>query len=152
MPSVTVSTTINAPQSRVFEVFTDLHAAPERISGIKSLEVLTDGPIRQGTRFRETRVFMGKEATETMEISSFTPPHAYEVTANSHGCAYHSILTFTPQSPDTTTASMTFSAKPNTLPAKLMSALMGWMMTGACHKAMQKDFDDLKRAIESSPA
>ncbi len=152
MPSVTVSTTINAPQSRVFEVFTDLRAAAGRLSGLKSLEVLTDGPIGLGTRFRETRVFMGKDATETMEITSFSPPNAYEVTANSHGCAYHSILTFTPNSPTSTTAAMTFSATPNTLPAKLMSALMGWMVKGACRKAMQQDFDDLKRAIESAPA
>lgn len=152
MPSVTVSTTIQAPQARVFEVFTDLRAASERLSGLKSLEVLTDGPIAKGTRFRETRVFMGKDATETMEISSFSPPSAYEVVANSHGCAYHSVLTFTPNGPNSTTASMTFSARPNSLPAKLMSALMGWMVKGACRKAMQQDFDDLKRAIESSQA
>lgn len=149
MPTVNVSTTINAPQQRVFEVFADLRSASERLSGLKSLEVLTDGPIGKGTRFRETRVFMGKDATETMEISSFTPPNAYEVVANSHGCAYHSILTFTPNGPNSTTASMTFTANANTLPAKLMSALMGWMVKGACRKAMQQDFDDLKRAIET---
>ncbi len=152
MPTLTISTTINAPQSRVFEVFTDLRAAPQRVSGIKSLEVLTDGPIGLATRFRETRVMLGREATETMEITAFNPPHSYDVTANSHGCLYHSTLTFTPQGPNATTASMTFTATAKTAPAKLMGALMGWMVKGACRKAMQKDFDDLKRAIESSPA
>ncbi|MGD9692656.1 MAG: SRPBCC family protein [Phycisphaerales bacterium] len=150
MPTVTVSTTINAPQARVFEVFTDLRSAPQCVSGIKSLDVLTDGPIGLATRFRETRVMFGKEASETMEITAFNPPNSYEVTADSHGCHYHSLLTFTPQGPNATTASMTFNATAKTIPAKLMGALMGWMVKGACRKAMQKDFDDLKRAIESA--
>ena len=56
---------VTAPREVVFEVAADFHNAAElNIQGIDSLEVLTDGPIGVGTRFRETRVMMGKSSTE----------------------------------------------------------------------------------------
>lgn len=50
--------TINAPIEKVFDVFTDLEKAPERVKGIAKLEIL-EGPLRiqVGTKWRETRVF-----------------------------------------------------------------------------------------------
>jgi carbon monoxide dehydrogenase subunit G len=146
MPSITCTTRINAPQERVFGVFSDLRSAPERVSGIKRLEVLTDGPIGKGTRFKETRVFLKKEATETMEITSFEAPRSYTVEANSCGCHYVSKLGFRPEG-NTTVVDMHFDWTPKTFAAKLMS-FMSFMMMGACRKAIEKDFSELKAFIE----
>ena len=44
MSTITASTTVAAPPERVFEVYTDLAKAAERIPDITSLELLTDGP------------------------------------------------------------------------------------------------------------
>ncbi len=144
---ITCQTRVNAPVERVFEVFTDLPAAPERVRGIKALEVLTDGPIGKGTRFRETRVMFGKEATEVMEITEFHPNQMYAVEAESCGCHYRSELHFRPDG-GATDVRMTFGGTPLTTGAKVMGALMGWMMKGACRKAMDQDFEDLKRVAE----
>lgn len=146
MPSISFTTRINAPQERVFQVFSDLRSAPERVTGIKRLEVLTDGPIGKGTRFKETRVFMKKEATETMEITSFDAPRSYTVEANSCGCHYVSRLDFRPEG-NATAVDMNFSWTPKTFVAKLMS-FMSFMMVGACRKAIEKDFTELKAFIE----
>ena len=54
MVKYTIEQYVNAPRERVFATATDLRRAPEVISGIQSLEVLTEGPIRKGTRFRVT--------------------------------------------------------------------------------------------------
>lgn len=144
---ITVSKRIHAPVERVFEVFTDLRAAPERVQGIKALEVLTDGPIGKGTRFRETRVMFGKEATEVMEITEFRPNEMYAVEAESCGCHYRSELHFRGDG-GATDVRMTFGGTPLTTGAKIMGALMGWMMKGACRKAMDQDFEDLKQVAE----
>ena len=92
MGMITVVKIIDAPLDRVFEVFTDLPGTPGRISAITKLEVLTDGPIGVGTRWRETRVMFGREATETMEITAIDPPRSYSAAANSCGCHYETMF------------------------------------------------------------
>ena len=59
---------VTRPVEDVFAVFTDLHRAAERIRGIERLEVLTDGPVGKGTRFRETRIMFRREATEEHRV------------------------------------------------------------------------------------
>ena len=142
-----ISRHINAPIETVFDAVTDLRKAEERIEAIVKMEVLTDGPIGVGTRFRETRVMFGKEATEEMEIGSFDRPNGYTVTAESHGCKY--LSGFRLEEVDGgTTITMTFEAFPQTTVAKVMGVL-----TKPLQKKMGemigKDLEDIKRAIES---
>ena len=96
MVGVTIHEEVRAEPGRVFEVFTDLRSAPERVAGIESLEVLTEGPIGQGTRFRETRVMFGKQATEEMEVTGWQPGKSYVVEADSHGSHYRTEFVFEP--------------------------------------------------------
>ena len=49
MTSITVSTHVSAPVERVFEVYTDIDKAAERIPDIVDLEVLSDGPFGWGS-------------------------------------------------------------------------------------------------------
>ena len=146
MASITIERSIEAPAERVFQAATDFAGAPERIAGILRMEVLTEGPVGPGTRFRETRKMFGKEATEEMEIVTFEPPRGYAVRAESHGCRYHTEFRFVPEGSGTR-ASMVFDAQPVSFMAKVMSVLMRPMLK-ACAKEMEKDMDDLKRSLE----
>lgn len=152
MPGTSRSVLIDAPPQRVFDVFADLAQAPSRISAIKKIEILTPGPVGVGTRFRETRVMFGKEASETMDITGFDPPRSYRTEARSCGTHYVSTMTFEPEGP-ATRVTMHFTGRPLTLTAKLLSFMLFFMM-GACAKAITKDLEDLKRHIEGggSPA
>ncbi|MBX3403727.1 MAG: SRPBCC family protein [Phycisphaeraceae bacterium] len=150
MNEISVTKRINAPREKVFALFADLRNGSRHVSGILKLEVLTEGPIGKGTRFRETRRMFGKEATETMEIVEFSPPSGYTVTANSCGCAYRSTFTFTGVG-DATDAEMRFSATPQSFLAKIMSPLAA-MMSNTMRKLIDTDLEDLKRVAESGPA
>ena len=86
MSSVTIEIDVNASPGRTFEVFTDLANTGNIVRGIKKMEILTEGPVGTGTRFRETRVMMGKEATEEMEITEFQRGELFVHEAKSHGC------------------------------------------------------------------
>lgn len=66
MADISASTHVSAPVERVFEVYTEIHKAAERLPDIIALEVLSEGPFGEGTRWRETRVIMKKKATEEM--------------------------------------------------------------------------------------
>ena len=135
------------PPDAAFDLCTDLRRAAERVAGIKQLEVLTDGPIGVGTKFRETRVMMGKEATEDMEIIEFERPGHYVVHAESCGCRYRSGFSFAPYGGGTD-VTFTFDATPMTFMAKIMSPVMGWMMNGMIKKCIMRDMADLRDAAE----
>jgi carbon monoxide dehydrogenase subunit G len=146
MVRCTVERQIAAPPEQVFELFADLRHAAERIAGIKRLEVLTEGPIGVGTRFRETREFYGREATEELTITAFDPARSYTVNCVSGGSVYTSTFRFRPNGAGTI-ATVEFEARPVTLLARLMSPL-GWLMAGAVRKCVEGDLDELKRCAE----
>ena len=143
---IRVSKSINAPLERVFEVFADISKAQDRIDGITKIEMLSDITHGLGTRWRETRVMFGREATEEMEISVFQPNQSYEVVAASRGVEYHSIYTFT-EHDGGTLVEMVFSGKPISFVAKLMTPL-GYLFKGATQKALEDDMDALKAVCE----
>jgi polyketide cyclase/dehydrase/lipid transport protein len=146
--TVKVEHHVAAAPERTFAVFSDLEHAADRVAGIKSLELLTPGPIGKGTRFKETRVMFGKEASETMEITDFQPGSSYTTEAASCGCHYKSTLDFVPAANGTRVV-FSMTSTPQTFMAKLMMPLMSMMMTGAMKKCMLADFKDLAGVAES---
>jgi len=137
---------INAPPEIVFEVASDFHHAAENIEGIENLEVLTDGPIGVGTRFRETRVMFGKSSTEELEITEFDAPHSYVVASDSCGAHFRAEYRFVGDIAGTHVR-LEFDCQPVTLVAKLMSPL-SWLMMGPMKKCIAADLNDLKRIAE----
>lgn len=148
MPSVEAETLIAASPECVFEVATDLASLPETMSGIASVEVLSDGPFGEGTRWRETRILYGRQATEEMWVTGFDPPRSYVVEAESHGAHYRTEITFVPEG-DGTRATFVFGARPLSLVARLFSVL-GGLMLKSVRKALEQDLEDLKRVAESA--
>jgi uncharacterized membrane protein len=146
---VAKSITINATRERVFEVCSDLRNAPSRIPEITGIEVLGDGPIGKGTRWRETRLMFGKEHTELLEMAEFRPPEFYAVTAHNCGTDYFTTFDFKADGPETTTVTFAFEGVPTTFVAKLASAIMAPMMKKALMKCIASDLANLKRACES---
>jgi hypothetical protein len=142
----TVDRHIAAPPDVVFARASDFRRAPETISAIVKMDLLTDGPVRIGTRFRETRVLFGREATEEMTVTAFEPPKRYTLGAESHGSRYVTELSFAPDGQGTR-VTMTFAATPVTFMARVMSVLMRPMTKGLV-KMCAKDLDDMKAAIE----
>ena len=146
MPKFTVEREINAPLEKVFECASDFANAAERIDGILKIEMLTEGPVRVGTRFRETRIMFKKEATEVMEITVFERPSRYAFKAESHGCKYLTRFDLVQEGAGTNLV-MVFSAEPETFFGKVMGIVFSFMVK-ACIREMEKDLDDLRSVIE----
>ena len=81
---------VDAPPGDTFETFTNLQRTPEILSDVVRVEVLDEGSIGAGTRFRETRKMFGKEHSETLQFSEFDPGSGYTLSCTSCGCEYFS--------------------------------------------------------------
>lgn len=144
--NLSVSRIINAPPERVFDIYSDLRGATDNLSGVHSLEVLTDGPVAKGTRFRETRIHFGHKTSEILEVTAFEPPVMFQVECRSHGAHCTHIFSFTEQQ-GKTLVELDFKAEPITRFARLMSAF-SFLMTGPMKKCSEQDLDDLQRLSE----
>lgn len=149
MAAIACEQSIAASPERVFAVCTDFANAAKNVRGIDACEVLTEGPIGVGTRFRETRTMMGKKATETMEIVEFDAPRSYTTLAESCGCQYRARFDFLPEASGTRLR-MTFEGTPLTTGAKIMSFIMRPLMTGMVRKCVMQDMADVKAACEAN--
>ena len=147
MTTVTVAKRIDAPVERVFELFTDIEHGPERVSGLKKIEVMTSGGFRLGTRWQETREVMGCHVTEEMEVTAFERNCTYTITNDNRGTRIDTEFRFAPTH-RSTTVSVEFTMDPQSFPAKLLSPI-GWALAGKIREAIARDLDDLKRAAES---
>ena len=147
---MTVSHDVAAPADTLFGVLTDLDGAVDRIEGIEQIEVLEPGPggnFGVGTKWKETRRFGGREATETMWITEFEPGRQYVAAAESHGAKYRTVMRAEPAGPDKSRVVMEFEGVPVSLMAKLMTPL-GFLMKGMVRKCLEADCADIARAAE----
>lgn len=71
--TVVVERVIRASPERVWEALTDLQGTERVLSGVERIEVLTEGGFAVGTRWRETRRMLGREATEEMYVTASEP-------------------------------------------------------------------------------
>ncbi len=148
MKPITCSLPIDAPPDVVFAAFADIPNAPSRIKGITRVEMLTPGPVGQGTKFKETRTMFKRESTETLEFTAFEPPHRYEIGAYSCGVDICFEFRFVPEGTGTR-VEVTMAGVAKTFFAKLMSPLSG-LMAGAMKKCVLADMKDIKTSVEGS--
>lgn len=148
--TVAVERRVAAPPGRVWESITDLPDLPRVLSGVQRVEVLTEGAFGVGTRWRETRKMLGKEATEEMTVTACEPPDRYVTVADSHGMHYVSELSLRADGPDVSVLRMTFSARPaHDRRQNVLARLLARFGAKAVSKALAKDLDDIARAVES---
>lgn len=146
MPSIHLSTFVEAAPERVFAAFTDFEHAEKNLSGVVRLEVLTDGPVGAGTRFRETRMMFKRETTETLEITGFEPGRSLTFSCDSHGSLWSSTFTFTPEAGGTR-VDLHSQCRAQTLGARLMTP-MCFLFAGSMKKMMLQDMEELKGVAE----
>ena len=91
MAGVTIRQRIEAPRDKVFSMATDIEKWPTYMQGITRTELVGDGPVGLGTRFRETRIMFKREATEEMEITAFEPPKRYAIGCENHGAPHNAL-------------------------------------------------------------
>ena len=85
---ISVTRTIAVRPPTAFATLADIAKWPAMIGSVKSLEMLSSGPIRVGTRIRAQRIMLGRETTEEMEIVEIERPRRLRLAGNSSDLHY----------------------------------------------------------------
>ena len=147
MATITVSDFVAAPVERVFQLFTDFEHGSAHVSDIKRIDMLTSGPVRRGTRWRETRDTMGVSDSAEMEITSFERNRTYTISHHKAGVQIDTTFWFE-SAVGGTNVSVEFELESGGLPPGLLAPL-GWAIERKVTQVLSHDLTDLKRSVES---
>jgi hypothetical protein len=120
----------------------DFEHAAGRIKGITKIEMVTPGPVRAGTRFREWR---GRQMVD-MEVSAWSPPRSYSLRGYAMGTEFTSEIRCIPDGSGTR-LEMEVQVRPQTFGAKLFAPLIS-LTSKLMVKSCAKDLRDIAEAAE----
>jgi hypothetical protein len=147
---VRVQIPIEGSKEDIWKVITDIENATSRISGIEKVEIhhQPDEGV-EGLKWTETRTLFGKTATETMWITEAEENHYYKTRAESHGAIYLSTMEISEEKGQRF-LSMELASQAQSFGAKVMSVLLAPLFKNATKKALLKDLEDIKAAVEQA--
>lgn len=147
MSRTVITRAINAPVSTVFHTVADAGSFSEAIPHIVKVEVTSEVTSGVGTRFRETRLMNGREATTELEITEYVENERIRIVTDSHGTVWDTVFTVRGRDNGTQTElTMVMDARPHKLSAKLMNPLI----KGMVKKALEQDMDSVKSYCEKN--
>ena len=79
MPGFEMSEFVPRFPQEVFDFITDSNNASKVVQSVTNMVKLTEGPVRVGTRYRETRLMKGEEHQTELEVAEYEPAQKYAV-------------------------------------------------------------------------
>jgi len=153
--SLTLERSIDASTDAVWHVLTDVEGFEAVLSGVTRIERLAGAGYAIGTRWRETRTMLGREASEDMEVVGIDPGRSTTIAAEVPGMRYRTEFALEPMPAVDGAAStllrMRFSGtyvSPSWV-QRLAARLTSRLGLAATRRAMQQDLDDIAAAAES---
>ncbi len=146
MGRINLSISINAAQQTVFNVVSDVENSPDRIDWFEKVNMLTDGPVRVGTKWRETRHMNNRQSVEEWEMTAFENPNYLSAYCDSHGYDVEWTMRVDPEG-DGSKLTLDMTTRPRTFVGKLMTPVE-WFMSGMMKKIVLKDLESTKAYIE----
>jgi carbon monoxide dehydrogenase subunit G len=141
---------IHARPDKVWTVIADIPGSAATLSCINAVQMLTDGPYGEGTRWKETRTMLGRAETVEMWVAKADPPRSTTVKAHQGGADYTTRFSLAERDGGTD-LTLTFGAdvvKPTVL-SKVAMALFGRIGMSITRKALAKDLAEIAAKAES---
>ena len=145
---VETQVTINGSKAAIWAAITNIENAAEIISGIEHIEVVekpANGLV--GLKWRETRLLFGKPATVEKWITDAAENEFYKTRAEQDGFVFLTTKSISESNGGMTLAE-SHESKPQSIVKKLMSVPMLFLFKGVIRKALLRDLNDIKAAVE----
>lgn len=88
MSFMTQSVVIERPVEEVFKAAVDFSNSPQIMEAVVAVELLSEGPVREGYKFKETREIRGRKVSAVIEVT------AIEKTGPIRSKVFRAVLTF----------------------------------------------------------
>lgn len=148
--STSLTQHVNASPEKVWTVISDIPGSAATLSGVESIQMVSEGPYGEGTRWKETRSMIGRRETVEMWVAEAEPPHSTTVKALQGGADYTSRFTLAERDGGTD-LTLTFGAEVlrPTAVSRIMMALFGKLGMKVTRKALAKDLAEIAAKAES---
>ena len=141
---VTMLADIRRPRAEVAAFASDPRNAPRWYANIRSVEVLTDGPVGVGSRMRFVATFLGRTIDYTYEVVELVPGERMTMTTGSGPFPMTTTYVFE----DLGTGSTRMSLRNHGSPSGF-GAVAAPVMRVAMQRAVTKDLRALTRLLEA---
>ena len=118
MSKMVVTRTIDAPVEKVFETVGHIENFKRAIPHIVDVKFLSEQHSGVGTRFQETRLMGGREASTELEVTEWVENERVRIVADSGGTIWDTVFTVAAEGSGTV-LEMEMEARPYKLAAKL---------------------------------
>ena len=147
-----IDTEVAAPPGKTFLLTTDADRFGEWMPGLVRVERLTQGPVGVGSRWRETRKYMGSEATMEFEVTGFESPRSLDIfvdgkKGDSGKGEFRFRYRFEPSGSGGTRIHVTGDVTKMGCMGAVFGFLFGWLF----RKLHKKDLAAMKQWIEKQP-
>ncbi len=148
MATTEVQRTIDAPVADVFDTVAHIDRYAKAIPHITDVEFLTDQREGVGTRFTETRVLRGRQASSTLEVTEYVEDERVRLVSDEGGTIWDTVFTVEPVvgEPERTELKLVMDARPYTFVARILNPLT----KGIIRRAIEGDMDAVKAHCEAS--
>ncbi|MCO4772238.1 MAG: SRPBCC family protein [Deltaproteobacteria bacterium] len=143
MSITTVVRLIDAPIGEVFHAVADFDNFSDALPHIVRLEFLTAQKKGVGTRFRETRLHNGREATTLIEVTEYIEAERVRLVTDQGGTVWDSVFDVR-EVGFQTELTLTVEATPYKLFAKLVTPFV----RATVARALESDLDEVKAYCE----
>lgn len=148
--STSLTQHVNASPDKVWAVISDIPGSAGTLSSVESIQMISEGPYGEGTRWKETRSMLGRRETVEMWVAEADPLRSTTVKALQGGADYTSRFTLAEREGGTD-LTLTFGAEVlrPTVVSKVMMALFGKIGMNVTRKALAKDLAEIAAKAES---
>lgn len=143
MKPIVATRLIQAPLDQVFETISDVRNFRNAVAHIVRIEFLTEQQTGVGTRFRETRLMNGREASVEIEVTEFVTNEKVRMVSDAGGTVWDSVFS-TGQVGDDVELQLQMNVEPYRLFAKIINPLIRGMVV----KGVESDMDAVKEYCE----
>ena len=146
MPGFKRSVIIHKPIEEVFDFATDTANAARFLPGVTKIEMLTEGGMKPGAKFRETRLLNGKERSAVIAVVEHKRPEVHAACSALMGMRAAYVFRFFPDPAGTRVE----------MEADVQGNVLWWLFLGMLARMMEKEdgeyLNRLKDAMQSAPS
>jgi carbon monoxide dehydrogenase subunit G len=137
MTTTEIQKTIYAPKEKVFETISNIDNFSKAVPHIKEIIYITEQTKGVGTKFSETRVMKGREATTVLEVTDYLENEHIRMLSDSGGTIWDSLFTVESIEDNKTSLTLLMTAKPYKFMSKIITPLIKSMVAKAIHSDME---------------